>query len=84
MKHQSLYGGSGEPLKAFVHFFIKVAKKVVREKRYILGVLPEGRKVNGDHVNAVIEIFPEFPFPDRFPQILVRGRDHPDIDLDGL
>jgi len=47
------------------------------------GALAQGRQAQGDHVQAVVQIFPEPPFPDLGDQIAVGEGDDAHIHGDG-
>ncbi len=44
-----------------------------------LPAVPERGKVDGDDVEPVKEVFPESPFLDFFPKVLVGGRNQSDV-----
>src|SRR5208337_1885391 len=54
------------------------------EQRYVIGLLAQGRKVDGYDIKPVVEIFPESAFSDLFLEVLVCCGDYPHISPDGL
>src|SRR4029079_14471711 len=55
-----------------------------RELRQILNPVAKRRKLDGDDVDPIEEIFAEAAFLDRFLEVYVGGGDQPEIGLDGL
>src|SRR6185369_12161461 len=72
-------GGDLEPLAATVRVH---PKEVLDEEGDVLRALAQRGHVNLDDGNAVVEVFPEPASLDLLPEVLVRGRDHPDVGLD--
>jgi len=54
---------------------------MVRQQRNIVYTLSKRRETDYESVDAVEQIFPELPFPYHVFEILVGGRNKPDIGL---
>ena len=50
----------------------------------IILALVQGRHMEHNHAEPVVEVFPEIALGNLFLQIFVRGRDYPDVHLDVL
>ncbi len=50
-----------------------------REQRYVFAALAQGRHLEGDDVEAVVQIAPELPFAHRLLQVPVRRRDYANV-----
>src|ERR1043165_7682907 len=59
----------------FAAFLAVVSKEMARQQRNVVGAFTQGRKPNGNHVYAVIEVLPKTSFGNSLRQVLVRGRD---------
>ena len=59
---------------------LEVPKEALRQQRDVLLPLPQRGQIQLQDIQAVIEIAAEFTCPDQRLQVLVGGRDHPDID----
>ena len=59
-------------------------QEVVDQQRNVVPAVSEGRDLDRDHVESVVEILPEAALPDRLLQVLVGSGQHPDIDRNGL
>lgn len=57
---QNLQGRVSKPGDMFALYPVKVLDKVVDEKGYVLPSLPEGRDIDGDHIEPIVEVFPKF------------------------
>ena len=57
---------------------------MVRQKRYVIASRPKRRSHDGYHVKTEEEVFAELSLLNEALQVLVRGRDHAHIHLDGL
>ncbi len=53
--------------------------KPIGQQRDVVGVLPQGRHMNFDYGNSMVEIFAEIPFGNLLPKVFVRGGHHPYI-----
>ncbi len=77
--HQSLHRGLGQLLRGTAVLVGELPEEMPREKRYVRPALPERRHIYRDDVQPEVEVFAEpvglyFRF-----EVLVRGRDDPDV-----
>ena len=79
---QLLAGGRRKVLELFIETFAEDAEKIVRQDQGILTPLAQWGGFNTQHIQAVIEIFPELLLLNRQLQILVGGGDDSQIDGD--
>ena len=54
------------------------------KKRNVVSSIPQGRQLDPNHVNTVIQVLTEIFVFDFLLKILVGSRDDPCVDLDGL
>ena len=66
------------------HFLGRAHQEVQRQFEDVLGPLAQRRHDDADHVEPVVEVLPEPALGDELLEILVRGRNHADVDLDRL
>ena len=59
----------------------RLAQQVICQKRNVFCALCQSRNFQADNVEAVIEIFAEFPARHRFWQVTVSGRNNPHVDI---
>jgi len=59
-------------------------EEMLRQKRDVLRALAQVRQPQADDVQPVVEVLAESALPHALLEVLVRGRDHPDVDLDLL
>ena len=64
--------------------FLEPLQKVLREQRNIFLPLTKRRQANRNDVEPVIQVAPKLAVLDHLQQIAVGGRDHADVDLDGV
>src|SRR5262245_65650905 len=57
-----------------------LAQEKGAQVRDLLPPLAQGRDVNPDHAEAVVQILPEFPFGHTLLEIGIRGCQHTDVD----
>src|SRR5262249_10065564 len=62
----------------------ELAQEISRQSGQILDALAQRGHVKRNYVQPVEQVFPERPPGDLFLQFLVRGRDHPYVNGDGL
>ncbi len=55
---------------------------MVDEDRNLLPSLPQRRDEDIDHIQTIVEIFPEAAIPYRFFEVFIGGYQNPDVDLD--
>jgi len=55
---------------------------MLRQQRDILFSVTQGRDLEGDHTQTIVEVFPEIPFFDLFGQVHIGCRNHPAIHRD--
>ncbi len=60
------------------------AQEVVRQQRDVPFAVPQGRHLDHHHRDAIVEVLAKRPFPHRPTQILVAGRDQPDVGARGF
>ncbi len=70
-----------EPHDLFAEFPVEKIDKMQREKRDIFFPFPQGRQVDPDHVEPVVQIFTESPLSHPFFEILVGGGDDANIQV---
>ena len=46
---------------------------MANQKRDILYSFPQGREMDGDHIQAIIEVLAKIPLAHRFSQVVIRG-----------
>src|SRR5688572_17724962 len=63
--------------------FRRALQIVAEEEEHVLGALPQRWHGNLDHVQPVVEIFPELRRLNLLAQVAVRGRDQPDVGAAG-
>jgi hypothetical protein len=54
---------------------------MIDESRKVLAPFTQRRHLNGDHIDTIIEIFPESTLPDGLFQVPIGGRNQAHIDL---
>ena len=79
---QHLHAASGDAGNFLAGAFADPLDKGLHQQGDVGHPFPQGREIDGNHSDPVIEVFPELPFPDQLLQILVGGGDDPHIDLD--
>ena len=62
----------------------KLLREVLGEQGHIFQSIPQGRQLDADDVEAVVEIFAESSFAHHLVERPVRGRDQADFDVDRL
>ncbi len=62
----------------------ELLEEVLDESRDVVTPLAEGRELDHDHGDPVVEIRPEAAVRHRFAQVLVAGRDQADVRPDRL
>ena len=62
----------------------ELLEKVLDQERDVVAPLAQGRELDADDLEAVIEVLAELPFGDGVGQVAMRGRDQADVDLDRL
>ena len=60
-------------------FLVVLFQKMIQKEGDILLAVPEGRKKNRNHIQAVIKILPELTFADGFFKVAVGRGDNADI-----
>src|SRR3989442_413701 len=60
----------------------ELAKEVVGEKGEVLPALPKGRHLQHDDAHAIVEILTEAPIRAGLQEVLVGGRDEPNVGAD--
>ena len=80
--HQSVQDLGGDACDLFGRSLADFAQEVIGEKRKIRYPLPQGRQVNGNHVESIEDIFPKIPVFDLLAQVPRRGRHDAHIHLD--
>src|SRR6185437_2506512 len=63
---------------------LSLRKKVVEKEWNVLPSFTQRRQMNWNHVEAVIQIFPEPPLADCCFKVNVRGGNHPDVYANGF
>ena len=58
--------------------------EILHEKRNILRTIPQGRQIQRQHRQAVVEVLAKQVRFHEFRQVFVRGRDDADVDLDRM
>ena len=69
-------------VQVFVVFAVVDRQVVVREQQDVVSPLPQGRDVNGDHVEPVVEVLSEAARADHFLQGLIGGGDDAHVNGD--
>ena len=59
-------------------------EKVIGQPDNLVLALPKRRHIKVDHIEPVIKVLPERPFPDSLLQIAVGGGHDADVDKDGV
>src|SRR5262245_59182029 len=75
--------GRREPLRAAVVLAAEDVHEVTDERGDVLAPVAQRRDADGDDAQAEVEVLPEGPLLDLRVEILVRGCDDADVDLDG-
>ena len=84
MGGQDLKGVLREFLRRSAPAFRPLGQDMLREERDVLTAVPQGREVQHQDIDAVVQVFSEgLPFH-QLVEMLVRGRDDPHVDFDGL
>ena len=84
VRKQQLGRVVADPFDAALEFAVVMVDEETRHRHNIFAPLAQRRNQNLDHVEAEIKVLPEGAFLDRFAQVLVGGRHHPQIQLDVL
>jgi hypothetical protein len=84
MVHQNILALLGEPFDILSKLCVVTGEEGGNQEGDILPPLPEGRKKKGHDPKAVVEIAPKGSRLDGGLQIPVRGRNDPNINLEGL
>src|SRR6266536_4297806 len=59
-----------------------VLEKMAGQERDIFHSLPQGREMDGDHIQTVVQILAKIPFAHRFTQVVVRGGNDANVYLE--
>ena len=80
-RHESRHGVRADILNFPVVFARKIINKVADEQRNIIPPFAQGRNGYCQDINPIKQIFSEFSLLHKFGEIIVRGRNQPDIGL---
>ena len=61
------------PFESFAHFIRMDFKEIMCQERNIIHSFPEGRYMQGEHVEPIVEVRPEITYVNLFFKIAVRG-----------
>src|SRR5258708_23997912 len=70
-----------DALDGFFHRFPEALQKVPGQKRNVLAPITQRRHQDGNHTEAVIEVFAESAFCNLFFKVFVRGRDDANVHI---
>src|SRR3990172_638900 len=76
---QNLHRIRREPPAGDSHLRAGAGEEILRQRKNVLPPRPQGREMDGDAVDPVVEVLPEPPSLGLFPQVAVRGADEADI-----
>ena len=62
----------------------KQTQEMTRQRQDVVSAFPQGRNVEVEHGNAIIQICPKGPLPHGIAQMPVGGRDQTKVAADGL
>ena len=82
--NQTSHTALGEPTAFDPMFFGKSIEEVVGEDLHIAGAFAERRDLDGENIEAVVEILTEVAFLNGLEQVAVRCRKDAHIDFDGF
>ena len=81
--HHLLNSCRRKALHVLPQLLVEVGEEVVDQERNVLLALSERREMDWDHVEPVEEILTKGLFLYRLNEVLVRGGDYSNVDLDG-
>ena len=82
--HQQLGRRLGHAFDTALELAIVVLDEELRHRHDIVGAIAQGRNQNLNHVQPEIEVLAERAFLHRLAQILVGGRDYPQVQVNIL
>src|ERR1700722_1922840 len=80
---QSFHRALGDSLDLLLHSARKARSKIVNQEWDIAGSFTKRRDFNGKDVQTIEQVFSKLAVPDHRRDVAVRGRDDPDIDVNG-
>ncbi len=82
--HHHVDRRGGNPADHLVHLGCKLLGEMVGQKQNVLPSVAQGRQVNGEHVDSVVQVRAEVPVLDRLIQVAIGGHDDPDVGRSGF
>ena len=76
---QPRHGPGFHALDGLVFLAAELVQEVLHQQRYVFHPFPQGRGVDREDGQPVVEVLPEAPAPHRFGQIGIGGRDEPHL-----
>src|SRR5215469_156968 len=80
---QRFHGLVGNLLDLLAHATGMRGDKMAHQHRNVFDTIAEGRRANGKHLQAVIEVGAELFFSNHLSQVAIGGRNQPDVHLYG-
>ena len=84
MPDQGLPGVVGQGDAGELHLATVLPEQMAGQRQDVQRAFPQGLPVHRENRQTVVQILPEAALTDRFRQVPVGGRNHPDIQGDGL